>query len=133
MTFLGGLITTLGDSGRLGLECWATEFAQPAVLSRLRLDLTISKSSTCNPDALELPFVSSMSMRLCSLSASAFFLSFSSSRSCCRKNALTVLLDKVSIVTPNNAEIYKLSGAIFLLYLVIFMVCLLNRFCVDFI
>ena len=34
-----------------------------------------------------MPFVNSISMRLCSLSASAFFLLFSSSRSCCRKRS----------------------------------------------
>ena len=76
MTFLGGLITTLGDSGQLGPGYWATEFAKPAVLSRLRLDPTLSKSSICDPDSQEFPFVISIYLRLCSLSASALFFRF---------------------------------------------------------
>ena len=87
MTFLGGSITTFGDSGRLALDCWATEFAQPADLSRVCLDPTLSKSSACDSDPHQLPFVNSTSMRVCSLSAPAFFFSFSSSRSCYRKHS----------------------------------------------
>ena len=87
VTFLGGSITTFGDIGRLGPDYWATEFVQPAVLSRLCLDPTFSKSSACDRDALELLFVNSISMRFCYSSASAFFLSFLISRSCCRKRS----------------------------------------------
>ena len=77
MTFVGGSITTFGDRGRLGTDCWATDSAHPAVLYWLRLDPTLSISSATDPDALELPLVSSSFRRLCSSSASAFFLSFS--------------------------------------------------------
>ena len=58
MAFLGLSITKLGDSGCLGPDCWVTESAYPAVLSGLRLNPTFSKSSACEPDALEILSVS---------------------------------------------------------------------------
>ena len=89
VTLVGGSITTFGDSGRLRTDCWATDSAHPAVLAWLRLDPTLSIWSATDPDALELPLVSSSFRRLCSSSASAFFLSFSRIRSCCRRLSLS--------------------------------------------
>ena len=92
------------------LDYWATEFAQPAVLSRLHLNSTLSRLPASDSDALELSFVKSIPMRLCSLSASAFFLSFARFRSCCRKRTrllvvavieLTLVLVVVVVVVVN--------------------------------
>ena len=83
MKLLGGSIAQSGDSGRLGPDSWATDFAHPAVLSRLPPDPTFSISSATDPDVLELSIV--FSRTLWSLSAFAFILTFSGSRSfCCR-------------------------------------------------
>ena len=85
MTFVGGSITTFGESGGLETDCWATDSAHLVVLSWLRLDPTFFISSATDPVSLELPLVSSSFRRLCSSYWSAFFLSFSWARSCCRK------------------------------------------------
>ena len=60
-------------------------------------------SSAWEPDAPELPFVSSISMRLCSSLASAFFLSFSRARLCCRRRSLS------SCCCKNNSSCQRRS------------------------
>ena len=66
---------SIWSESRLRPDCWATEVAQPARFFSLRLDSTVSKLSACDPDALKLFFVSSISINFCSSSASVFLLS----------------------------------------------------------
>ena len=58
--FLGGSTTQSGDSGWLGPECSANVFSQLGVILVFVLDRTLSVSSTTDPDALELPLISSI-------------------------------------------------------------------------
>ena len=85
VTFLGGSTTTFGDSGRLGSDRSPTDLSQSCDIAGFRLDTTLSRSPASDPDALELPLVSSSFRTFCSSSTCAFFLSFFSSCSCCRR------------------------------------------------
>ena len=98
MTFLGVSIRTFGDSGRQGPDCWGIESAQPVVLSSLSLDPSLSQSSALDRDAPQLPFLCSIFMRLCSLSASTFFFPFSRARSDVFRLPIVAILDVILVL-----------------------------------
>ena len=65
------------------------------------------KLSAFDPDALELPFLISVFMRLCTSSASDVFLSISSSRSCCCKSSSSSCCCRIRCISSRSCSSSK--------------------------